>query len=113
MEQEAAHRRAQDRRELDLVERQLQASASGQRDGRRYGLWITLAVLALAAFALQQGHPRSAVAIATVNLVGLVTVFITGRPRRSKADGDSEDEATQAGRSSDLVRSQEEPTSSD
>jgi len=56
------------------------------RRGQNFGMWSTVLMTGMAAFALHLGHPWVAATICSTTIIGLAAVFVTGRIR-SKGNG--------------------------
>ena len=72
-EKQASHRQARENKEDDRAER-----------GQHYGLAIGLAGLIAATAVILSGHPAAGSIIGSVDLLGLVSVFVTGRYFQSR-----------------------------
>ena len=60
----------------------LREAVADSRRGQRFGFLIALAALTAACVLGYQGHEAAAAAVGGTTVVGLVTVFITGRRGR-------------------------------
>ena len=60
----------------------IRVTAADSRRGQKYAFWIALAALAAACVIGYQGHEAAAATVGGTTVVGLVTVFITGRRGR-------------------------------
>lgn len=59
----------------------IQEAATDNRRGQRFGFWMALAALVAACVLGYQGHEVAATTVGGATVVGLVTVFVTGRRR--------------------------------
>jgi uncharacterized membrane protein len=87
MENEGHHRRELEKAEVEHLQRAHLLQIRHQGRGQLFGLLVAFGGFALSAFAIYCGHPKTAAVIAGVDLLGLVTVFVTGA-RAGRADKD-------------------------
>jgi hypothetical protein len=78
MEEEGQHRREIEKEDAKHLRGAHLMQIRQQGRGQLFGLLVAFGGFALAGFAIYCGHPRTAAVIAGVDLVGLVTVFVTG-----------------------------------
>lgn len=89
---ETAHRRKMENRQLDLASREIENEWDLRREGVRAGKWIGVLGL-LVAFGLGvSGATVAAAIVGSVDLVGLVGVFVIGSRKAESAHTDDDDD---------------------
>jgi uncharacterized membrane protein len=91
MENEGAHRRELEKADAEHFRRAHMLQVRHQGRGQFFGLLVAFGGFGLAGFAIYCGHPLTAAAIAAIDLLGLVTVFVTGRGRSQKDEKSAEE----------------------
>lgn len=81
---ESAHRRQLERVESESARDGLLRQLAFQARGQWCALTVALSGFGLAGYALHLGYPKTAATIAGVNLLGIVTVFLSGTAKRKK-----------------------------
>ena len=83
--EERKHRHTLDMRRAEADDRNLAASIQADKRGNWFAFILSIVIAGVAAYAFRLGYPSSATIVIGANLIGLATVFISGRkPRQNE-----------------------------